>query len=96
MASGQKFSNPWVKIFAKDGANKTPRVGIPLSSKDFKLAVDRNRARRLVASAIQPLYPRLKDGLNLIVMPKPLVLGISPADLSKQLEELFVKSKLLR
>lgn len=63
------------RFFLKSGSNTTPLVGISLSKKNFKLAVDKNKARRMASKAIEEIYESLPKNLNLIIMPKAQILN---------------------
>jgi ribonuclease P protein component len=78
-------------IFFRSSENVNPLVGIANSSKVFKKAHDRNRARRLAAQAVQNVYPNLSNSLNLVIMPKVSVLQASVEDLEKELVGVFGK-----
>jgi ribonuclease P protein component len=72
--SGLKLENDLIRLFYKFGDNTTLRLGIATPSKDFKLAVERNRARRLVSTVVQDLKDNLPANLNLLVFPKSEIL----------------------
>lgn len=95
VVKGQKFENPTAKFFFRFDKNPKPLVGIALKKEFFKLAVDRNRARRLVSKGFENLYGRLPGGINIVVMPKKEVLSKSSDELTKSLEEMLKKANLL-
>ncbi|MDD2822601.1 MAG: ribonuclease P protein component [Candidatus Daviesbacteria bacterium] len=88
---GQKTENSFYKIFFRQGDVVQPKVGIALKKEYFKLAVDRNRARRLTSKAMESLYPLLKEKTNLILMPKAEILKQSSEELTE-----FLKKELKR
>src|SRR5437870_2063461 len=51
VASGKKLETKYLKLFIRLGENQIPRIGIALSTKSFKKATQRNRARRVVSHA---------------------------------------------
>lgn len=65
----------FLSLFLKTGEGDLPRVGISLSGKTFKKAHERNRARRLVSSAVESLYALLPTNANIIITPKPEILS---------------------
>lgn len=91
VAAGQKTENNFVKVFFRLGSNSLPRIGIALSKSNFKKAVERNRARRLISKGFEELYSRLPEGINIIAMPKENVLKLSGEEVSKGLEEVLKK-----
>lgn len=89
MATGKRLETTSFKIFSKTGENSQALIGIGLSSKNFRKANKRNRAKRLTSTAIQLLYPTLPTSLNLVIMPKSLVLDKSPESLVKELKDVL-------
>ncbi|GEM_PF-1763981 len=98
VASGKKLETKYLKLFIKTGdpsTNSGPRVGIALSGKSFKNAVDRNRARRLIATAFQSLYPSLPSSINIVALPKLGVIGVKSSDVLLDLETALKNKNLL-
>lgn len=95
VVKGQKFENDILRIFWREGGNSQPLVGIALKKESLKLAVERNQARRLVSTGVELLYPRLRQKLNLIIMPKAGVLKLSSGELTEILEKELKKLNLL-
>ncbi len=79
VVSGKRIETPLFTLFAKEGENDHCLVGIALSSKNFKKAHERNRARRLLSVALKQVYPQLRNNLNLVIMPKVAIL-LSPSE----------------
>lgn len=80
VASGKKIDTKFAIIFIKNGSNKLPKIGVATSSKYFKNATDRNRAKRVVSSAIEVLYPKFPDNINIVVLPKSNVTSVKSQD----------------
>ena len=74
MSAGKRIQTPHFKLMYRLGKNDKPLVGIALSKQQFKEAHDRNRARRVTSAVVETQYPRLRKGLNLVIMPKVEVL----------------------
>jgi ribonuclease P protein component len=74
VSSGKRVETSSMRVMMKLGENDQALIGIALTKKYFKKAVMRNRAKRLAATAIQSLYPRLNSHLNLVIMPKSQIL----------------------
>lgn len=85
VVSGKRLETPSFKLYLKKGPNITPLVGIATSKKYFKKAHERNRARRKTAEVIQNLYSSLNNNLNLVIMPKAIVLEKSINELNLEL-----------
>lgn len=95
VASSKKLETKYLKIFIRVGDNQIPKLGIATSSKTFKKAVERNRARRLVSSAVEPLYGRLPENVNIVALPKIGILKVKSGDVLLDLEEALKREKIL-
>lgn len=93
--AGMRMEDDLLRIFFRGGKNLEPKVGIALSSSVFKKAVERNRARRLVSKGIETWYSKLSQGLNLVIIPKSGILGLSSDDVTKEMEKILKKVKLV-
>ncbi len=91
VASGRKLETQNLKLFVKLGENINPRIGIAVSSKNFKKAHERNRAKRLVYQAFQSIIRLLPPAINIIALPKTSVIGVKSSDLGKELESIYEK-----
>ncbi len=95
VASGEKIETRFTKLFIKYGENTFPRIGIAVSSKIFKKATDRNRAKRLISQAIQTIYPQLPTSINIVALPKSGVIKVKSAEALLDLEETFKKENVI-
>jgi len=84
--AGRRLETPSLRLMWREGENIEPLVGIALTKAAFKKAHERNRARRLASSAIQTLYPNLRKGLNLVIMPKTGILAKSVDQLINEIK----------
>lgn len=95
VASGSRIESSLVKLFFRFNSETQAKVGIATSSKTFKKAVLRNRARRLISSGFESLYDKLKMGICIVALPKSGVLEHSSKDVTRDLEELLKQAGLL-
>jgi len=95
VVSGKKLETKYLKLFVRYGENTTAKIGIALSSKSFKKAVDRNRARRLTSTAFQTLYSKLPTNVSIVVLPKAGVLSVKSDDLVLDLEGILEKESVI-
>ena len=95
VAQGKKLETKYLKLFIKVGENPTPRIGIASSSKTFKKATDRNRARRLVSQAFQSIIQQLPSDINIVALPKVGVISVKSGDILSDLEETFKNAKII-
>ncbi len=95
VASGKSLETKFLKLFFRLGDNPTPRVGIATSSKYFKKAHDRNRARRIVSASFEVIYSLLPERINIVALPKSTVLEVKSGDVLMDLEEILKREKIL-
>ena len=95
VASGKKIDSQFAKIFIRLGENSSARVGIATSKNNFKNAVSRNKARRLISAAIEILYDKLPTNINIIVLPKAGILEVKSRDILLDLEVVFTDEKII-
>ncbi len=73
-------------------ARSGPLVGIAVSSKSFKKATQRNRAKRLTSVALESLYPLLPSRLNIVALPKTAIIGVKSQDVLLDLMKCYEKN----
>lgn len=95
VASGSRIEDNLIKLFFRFGTNKSARVGIAVSSSIFKLAVERNRARRVVSKVFENLYLQLPANINIIVMPKKESLTADMTSLENQVSQVLKKKAII-
>jgi ribonuclease P protein component len=72
------------------------RFSVAISKKIAKTAVERNKFRRRVYSAISMIDSKIPQGFHVILMGKPPLIKATPKDTLVDLESLFVKSGLIK
>lgn len=95
VAAGKKIDTKFAKLFIRIGDNPKPRVGIAVPSGIFKKATGRNRARRVISAAIESLYPKLPQSINIVALPKIGVHNVKSGDILLDLEEVLRKERIL-
>jgi len=96
VASGKALDTKFAKLFVRLGNNQNPRVGIASSTKNFKEAHLRNKARRVLSAAFETLYINLPTNINIVALPKTPILGVKSGDVLLELEEVLKKEKILK
>ncbi len=110
VTSGKRVESKFMTLFIKMGdpsahlvnsgqVGSGPKIGIATSSKVFKKAHDRNRARRLVSTAFESLISPLRlseashlsSTINILALPKQGVLSVKSGDILLDLEEVLRK-----
>lgn len=94
-ASGRKLETNLLKLFVKFGDNSLPKIGIAVSSKYFKKATERNRARRLLSQAFQSIYCKLPTTINIVALPKQRILEVKSAEVLEDLERILKDEKIV-
>ncbi|MBI2600540.1 ribonuclease P protein component [Candidatus Daviesbacteria bacterium] len=95
VAEGKSASSKSFKLFYRAGENRLPRIGIALSTKYFKKAHDRNRAKRLMSQAFCDTNHKLQNNLNIVALPNWRVFEVKSDSLKKELEGLLGKEGLI-
>lgn len=98
IASGKRLETKYMRLYFREGdpsASSRPRIGIASSSKVFRKAVDRNRARRLTSSVFESIYTHLPTRLNIVALPKMSILGVKSTDVLEDLEKKLRDEKII-
>jgi len=98
VASGEKIESKFLTLFTKMGnpsASSGPRVGIAISSKFFKKAHERNRAKRLTSAAFETAYNQLPTSINIVALPKRHILEVKSQDVLLDLKEKLKNEKII-
>lgn len=89
MITGKKLSSKFGNFYIKSGENSHPKIGIALTTKTFKKAHERNRAKRLISTAFKKLLPSLPPNINILVVPNSGVLEVKSEELKAEYEKLI-------
>lgn len=95
VASGKRLETKYLKLFVKTGENQIPNVGVAVSSKVFKKATERNRAKRLASAVFEVLYSRLPNTINIVALPKAGVNKVKSSDILLDLEKILKDEKII-
>lgn len=95
LVSGKKIETKYFKLYLITGENQQPKLGIAVSSKNFKKAVDRNRARRLTSASFEALYSRLPSSINILALPKATIIEVKSGDVLIDLEAVLRNEKII-
>lgn len=94
--NGKVFGNRNFTLYYLNNRKDTNRLGVVVSKKVSKKAVDRNKLRRQVKSYLQQIEDKLKQGYDLIIVVKPSCLNESYQVLTRSLDHLFYKKDLFK
>jgi ribonuclease P protein component len=67
-----------------------PRFGIVTSAKTFPLAVDRNSLKRKIRAILNNCVSLFKEGFDIVILTKKVVLDKSSQEIEEALNELLV------
>lgn len=95
VASGKKLETKYLKLFIKLGDNHIPKAAVAVSSKVFTKATERNRAKRIVAAAVESLYLNLPNNVNIIALPKRGVIEVKSGLVLLDLEAILKNEKII-
>ena len=99
MKNGKVTHSPFFMIrFLGVDHNKTKKTKISAvaSQKFAKTAYKRNKIRRQIYESVKSFYQSIKPNLYIIIFSKSPVTGLKFDNISKNLNAVFVKSKLLK
>jgi len=74
----------------------TPRVSAVVPKKVCNTAVRRNKLRRRMYDAIQPIFSNIKDGVHAIIFAKGVAEDKDEKFLNEEVSKIFVKAGLLK
>lgn len=94
-SSGEMVQGETVGVLFSKTKDKT-RVGIVVSSKVSKKAVERNRVRRAVQESFRKFLPRITQPLDIVVLVKKKILEKSAVEVENDLEQVLKTRKVLR
>lgn len=92
---GAFFSAGAVSIKFLSSSKEWPRIGFSVGLKFSKKAVERNRIKRKLRSAVAQNLSHFKKGVDVVVMVKKIPSKIPQAILARDLENVFQKGKLI-
>lgn len=91
---GKSYAHPLVVLVALRSGYPGVRVGVT-AGKTFGNAVRRNRAKRLLRAAIQPLLGQISSGFNLILIARLPILQARLSEIQTALTVLLANAHLL-
>ena len=93
--SKKYFSSPLFIIKINQIAQPTLQIGIVVSTKISRLAVTRNRLRRLTREALIPFLAKIKTGHELLFLAKPAIVKQSILVIQADILKLLKSCSLL-
>lgn len=87
--TGKKLSGRFGNVYLKSGENSEPKIGVALTTKTFKKAHERNRAKRVISAIFEKLLTKLPNNINILVVPNHDVLEVKSEELKTEYENLI-------
>jgi len=91
---GKSYAHPLVVLITSPNQEMTVHVGVT-ASRSVGGAVDRNRAKRRIRACIEPLFPALRPGWDLIFLARKAILKADFKDIQATFISLLTGAKLL-
>ena len=85
-AGSSRFGNRYLTVLAKANQLEHPRLGLAISKKCAKRAVDRNRIKRIIRESFR-LNSTTLPPVDIVVMCRPLILNIDNASVFQHIEK---------
>jgi len=84
-AKAQRFGNYSFTVLVRKNELKHPRLGMAISKKSAKRAVDRNRIKRIFRESFRVNQHKLPS-VDIIAMSKPSAIKLDNSEMRKQIE----------
>ena len=84
-SNSQRFGNHCLTVLARTNNLDHPRLGLAISKKCAKRAVDRNRIKRLFRESFR-LNQHTLPNVDIVAMCKPSILSLDNAEMRRQIE----------
>jgi ribonuclease P protein component len=93
---GKSYAHPLIVLVAyPDAEMETSLFGVA-AGRSFGTAVKRNRAKRLLRSALHPFLPKILPGWKVVLIARRPVLDANCPEIQSVLKELLLRAHLLR
>lgn len=93
--NGKKITHPYFLLVTQPNEQKGVRVAVTVG-KSVGGAVQRNRAKRVLRAAIQPLTALIKPDLDIILVAKPAIRLVKSNELQLVISDQLKRSSLLQ
>ena len=84
-SDSQRFGNRALTVLARTNNLDHPRLGLAISKKCAKRAVDRNRIKRLFRESFR-LNQHILPNVDIVAMCKPSILSLDNEEMKRQIE----------
>jgi ribonuclease P protein component len=91
---GSSFAHPLLVLYFLKKDQGSTKFAVS-AGRSVGKAVQRNRAKRLIRTALQEFIPNIKDGWNILIVARKPLADANCQETKKALESLFEKANLL-
>ena len=91
---GRTWPGKLMVLNAASNGQDAVRCGF-IAGKKVGGAVERNRARRLLREALRARLPRIKQGMDLVLIARAPIIEVKLDAVGKELDDLLLRGKLL-
>ncbi len=92
---GKSFAHPLIVLIASPNAKPQSRFAM-VAGRSLGSAVQRNRAKRRLRAAVQPLAGRIEPGWDVLLLARRPMTAASFPEIQAAVLSLFTRSKLLQ
>ena len=91
---GKSFAHPLIVLIVLPNTMEKSRFAVS-AGRTIGNAVRRNRAKRLIRAALQPLVPDVNPGWDLLIMARKPIISATYSDIQKALVYLLDRANLV-
>ncbi|MGD9092448.1 MAG: ribonuclease P protein component [Anaerolineales bacterium] len=91
---GEPYSHPLMVLIALQNGLDQPRIAVS-AGRTVGNAVKRNRAKRLIRSALQPLLDSISPGWDIVLIARHQIVDATLQDTFSALQSLLRRAKLI-
>ena len=92
---GKVFVTPFAVIYVNKNRYGDTRLGITAGKKVGK-AVKRNRAKRVITAAFRSVLPKIRGGLDFVIVARTRILNVKSTDFALALEKALNEAGALK
>ena len=92
---GKVFVTPFAVVYINKNRLGDIRLGITAGKKVGK-AVERNRAKRVITAAFRSVFPKIREGLDFVIVARTRILKVKSTDFATVLEKALISAGALK
>lgn len=92
---GKTTAHPFLLLVVLPNEQKGLRLAVA-AGRDVGGAVQRNRAKRVLRAAIQPLTDKIKPDVDILLLARPAIQPANSPQVQEALQDLLKRNNLLR